>query len=312
MILSEEMVLGVESSELSIVVPVYNEFEGLQTFILELIPYSQSNGYTVIFVDDGSSDKSFELLKPLAALENVRLIRHKVNQGYGGALKSGLRYAQTPYVLTMDSDGQHRTEDILAMITAAKERDADLVIGNRNWGKQAFSVRSLGKTIIRSIASILMPINIHDLNSGFKLYRTEIAKNYLPFCPNSMSFSDILTLLFINQRCLVLEVPITTRERQSGKSTISVDTAFETLINVINISVMFNPYKLFIPLALITLLLGLGWGIPFALQGKGVSVGSLLLLITSGLFFAIALIAGQLSAIRLQLLEQFQQSNQKN
>jgi glycosyltransferase involved in cell wall biosynthesis len=252
------------------------------------------------------------LLRSLPESEYIHIINHKVNQGYGGALKSGLRFAQTPYVLTMDSDGQHRTDDIFAMISLAKQRDADLVIGNRNWGTQAFSVRSFGKTIIRSIASILMPINIHDLNSGFKLYKTEVVKNYLPFCPNSMSFSDILTLLFLNQRCLVLELPITARQRMSGKSTINVHTAFETLINIINISVMFNPYKLFIPLAVVTLLLGLTWGIPFALQGKGVSVGSMLLLITSGLLFAIALIAGQLSAIRLQLLEQFQQSNQKN
>ncbi len=92
-----------------------------------------------------------------------------------------------------------------------------------------------------------MPLPIEDLNSGLKLYKTGLVKLYLPLCPNGMSFSDILTLLFINQRNKVIELPIQIRSRQDGKSTISVLTAFETLMSILNISMMFNPCASFCP-----------------------------------------------------------------
>lgn len=296
-------------SKLSIVIPVYNEIEGLRTFLDELLPFCENHNFCVIFVEDGSTDQSRKLLKPLESLENVQVLYHKLNRGYGGALKSGLRAVETTYALTMDSDGQHSTQDILPLLALAMEHNADLVVGNRNWGKQAITFRSLGKNIILSVARLLMSVNIHDLNSGFKLYRTETVQAYLPFCPNTMSFSDIMTLLFINQRQLVLESPITVHERSTGKSTINLNTALETLESVINISVLFNPSRIFLSLSLISIILGVIWGLPIILQGRGVSVGSLLLLIGGGLLFSIGLIAGQLSAIRMQLLEEFQYGN---
>jgi hypothetical protein len=130
-----------------------------------------------------------------------------------------------------------------------------------------------------------------------------LVKLYLPLCPNGMSFSDILTLLFINQRNKVIELPIQIRSRQDGKSTISVLTAFETLMSILNISMMFNPLRIFLPLSLLSLLAGLAWGLPIIFAGRGVSVGSLLMLITAAIFFSIGLIAAQVAAVRQQLLD---------
>jgi len=149
----------------------------------------------------------------------------------------------------------------------------------------------------------LMPLPIHDLNSGFKLYRTDLAKKYLPLCPNSMAFSDVIALAFISQRELVLEHPITTRNRITGKSKINLQTAFETIIEIINIILLFNPLRVFLPISILSIVLGFGWGIPLILLGRGVSVGAMLAIVLGALFFAIGLIASQLSAIRIEAIE---------
>ena len=111
------------------------------------------------------------------------MLHHKVNRGYGGALKTGIRNTITPFVVTMDGDGQHNPEDVEKLLNFAIERDADMVVGKRDVKNTSTLYRSLGKFIIRNFTKILMPLPITDLNSGFKLYRTEMAKRYITVCP---------------------------------------------------------------------------------------------------------------------------------
>jgi len=139
---------------------------------------------------------------------------------------------------------------------------------------------------------------VHDLNSGMKIYRTELAKSYIHLAPDTMSFSDIFTLIFINNRHLVLEEPIQILERKSGKSKIGIETAFQTVMEVINIVILFNPMKIFLPLSLLCLVATAAWGIPLLVMGRGLSIGSLLGIIVGILFFLLGLIAEQLSQIR--------------
>jgi hypothetical protein len=83
---------------------------------------------------------------------------------------------------------------------------------------------------------------------------------------------------------------------------INAFTAFDTLIQVLNIALMFNPLKLFLPISALCILAGFGWGIPFVLLGRGVSVGAMLAIVSGLLFFVLGLIASQLSAIRMERL----------
>lgn len=289
-------------SSLTVVVPVYNEADSLEAFLAELIPFCRKNGWRLILVNDGSTDGSRAILDAQRSETFVEVIHHKVNRGYGGALKSGLARAETSHVVTIDGDGQHSPADIQVLFQFALETDADLVVGNRGAWKSANRYRELGKRLIRAFTRLLLPLPIHDLNSGFKLYRTDLVQAYLPLCPNTMAFSDVITLVFINQRNLVLEHPITVRERRAGKSTINTSTAIDTLIEIINIAMLFNPIRIFLPLALVFIAFGVLWGTPFFLMGRGISVGSMLAIVTGLLSLFIGLIAGQLSAIRMSLL----------
>lgn len=287
---------------LTVVVPLYNEGESLPSFAPALIDRCRSNGWKVIFVNDGSSDNTKQVLDGLASAGDICVVSHKLNRGYGGALKTGIRHVETPYLVTLDGDGQHNPADAEAIFRFAIEKDADMVVGARDERGTSNSYRLLGKRLIRSFTRILMPLPVTDLNSGFKLYRTELAKRYITVCPDSMAFSDVITLVFLSERHLVLEYPIHVTPRGVGRSTINSLTAFETAIQILNIAVMFNPLKIFLPLSALCILAGLGWGIPIVLLGRGVSVGAMLAVVTGLLLLAIGLISSQLSAIRMERL----------
>lgn len=290
-------------SVLTVVVPVYNEHEALPDVLENLIPYCQQNNWRLVLVDDGSTDGSGSILDQAASNPSLKVIHHKINRGYGGALKSGIRVVETPYLVTIDADGQHSITDIEILLKAALETNADMVVGNRG-RTNTDKFRAIGKWLIRTFASLLMTIPVTDLNSGFKIYRTDLAQQYIHLCPDSMAFSDIITLIFISQKNLVKEFPITVRARKSGKSTINLFTALDTVMEILNITLLFNPSRIFYPLSAACVLFGILWGIPILVMGRGVSVGAMLGIVTGLLFFAVGLIANQLSAIRLSTLDQ--------
>ncbi|HSV85226.1 MAG TPA: glycosyltransferase family 2 protein [Levilinea sp.] len=286
---------------LTVVVPAYNEAGALPDVAPGLLEYCRARGWQVVFVNDGSKDSTREILEGYTA-PDVLVVHHKVNRGYGGALKTGIRRVNTPYLVTIDADGQHCLEDIDRLLQFALENDADMVVGKRDQKSGGDPYRTIGKWIIRRYTRILLQMPVTDLNSGFKLYRAGLAQRYITVCPDSMAFSDVITLVFINERNLVLEHPIHISPRRSGQSTITAFTAFETVMEILNITLMFHPMRVFLPISALCMLAGFGWGLPIIILGRGVSVGAMLAIVTGLLFFVIGLLASQLSAMRMERL----------
>lgn len=288
--------MHISSSELTIIVPAFNEEESLRSYLPELISFCEKNNFFLIVVNDGSSDKTKQILESHSH-RNFFPVHHKLNRGYGGAIKSGVLNTQTKYLVTIDADGQHNLSDVFSLFTHLKANDADMVVGKRKGKSSAY--RSFGKWLIRRIAKFLMKVPVHDLNSGIKIYEAALAKKYLHLCPDTMAYSDIITLVFISQRHKVLEKDVKISERIGGRSTISAKTAFNTVMEILNIVMLFNPSRVFIPLAAISFFSGLAWGIQrYIVVHDGISVGAVLAMITGILFFLLGLIAEQLSQIR--------------
>ena len=287
-----------EKSALTIVIPAFNEAESLIVILPSLLESCRQQHWKLIIVNDGSSDATKDVLAPFQNSDLLSVVHHKLNKGYGAAIKSGILACDTEYVITMDADGQHRVEDVAKLLTCLQKNDADMVVGSRKGTKSATVSRGMAKGIIRLLAKILMPVPIYDINSGMKIYSTKLARSYLHLAPDTMAFSDIITLVFINNRHLVLEEPITIGNRLKGKSTIGVQTLFQTIMEIINILVLFNPMKIFLPISLLTFIITLVWGIPLILAGRGVSTGTLLGIVSTLIFFFLGLITEQLSQIR--------------
>jgi glycosyltransferase involved in cell wall biosynthesis len=281
---------------LSIVIPAYNEEKSLPVFLPELIGFAKKNSYEIIIVNDGSKDSTLKVLREYG--NDINIVSHKVNRGYGGAIKSGIIHAVTDFVITIDADGQHVLDDVKALHDLIIEKDADMVVGSRAKHKSASIYRGIGKSIIRTIAKLLLPVHIHDLNSGMKIYNTKLAKRYISLCPNGMAYSDIIALVFINFRHLVIEHEISIKNRIAGESTIGTMTAIDTVKEIFNIVILFNPLKIFFPVSIFLFLFSFGWGLPIVLRGDGVSVGTMLLFIAGLIIFFIGLIAEQVSLMR--------------
>ena len=285
-------------SALTIIIPAYNEEESLSVLMPELLSFVQRNNMQLVVVNDGSKDRTLEVLRKFENEPNFRFLSHKVNKGYGGAIKTGIRNANTEYSITIDADGQHDLADVKALLDTIQTEDADMVVGSRMAHKNASLYRGIGKSLIRWFAKLLLPIHINDINSGMKIYNTELAKRYIRLCPDHMAFSDIIAMVFISKRHLVLEQPINIKPRTAGVSTISTLTAIETVKEILNIVILFNPMRVFFPIAFLSIAVALAWGIPIALRGRGVSTGAMLGVTTGLLFFFLGLLAEQLSQIR--------------
>jgi len=205
--------------ELTIVIPCYNEEDALPRVLPEIIRFCETNGWRLIIVNDGSRDNTAAILANYDFHQFICVIHHKVNRGYGAALSTGIRQCTTPYLITIDSDGQHRLEDIPKMLKYHKQENADLTIGRRVYAQRELSARLFGKLIIRTIAKFMFPkMHIKDLNSGMKLYNTQIAKVFAPFCPESMAFSDVMSLMHLNHGLRVIKYLIDVKKRFEGKS----------------------------------------------------------------------------------------------
>jgi len=285
-------------ANLTVVIPAFDESESLSTNLPGWIKYSEDQNWDLIIVDDGSIDDTKAVLENFLSPTRLRILRHPINRGYGAALKTGISQASTPYVATMDADGQHEIEQIGDLYEELISSRVDMVIGSRPASATRDRYRRLGKAAIRRLTKLLFQTDIRDLNSGMRIYKTTVAKELLPFCPDSMAFSDIIALLHLNTRSHVLEVPVTIRSRTTGQSTINTITAFDTVLEIINIVMWFRPLRLLLPISGLLMFAGGTWAVPFLLAGRGLSGVALLLMLSGFQLGVLALLAEQLSTIR--------------
>jgi glycosyltransferase involved in cell wall biosynthesis len=281
---------------LTIVIPAYNEAEAIGPVLEHLKVTCPELIEAIIVVDDGSSDDTASI----AESTGVRVIRHSRNKGYGASLKTGIRAARTEFVLTMDSDGQHKAEDIGRLWE--KTGQSDMVVGQRTSLIHSPLWRMPGKWLLSFMANYLTRQRIPDLNSGFRLMRREVVMKYMHLCPPGFSFSTTITMAFFNRGYNVSYVLIDVKKRV-GISTVSLATGLETIILILRIATLFDPLRIFIPISMFTASVGILWGIPYTLSGRGISVGSMLAIVTALLMFSLGLICDQISQLRLERYE---------
>ncbi len=163
---------------ISIVVPVFNEEESLRNFYQELmrvIP-ALKESYEVIFIDDGSKDKSLDILKSLADKnKNVRVFSFRRNLGKAEALTLGFSEAKGDYIVTLDADLQDKPSEIPKFLELNK-KGVDLVCGFRKDRKDKKKMLFISKLFNR-ITNVIFGLKIHDYNCGFKSYSSDLAKN---------------------------------------------------------------------------------------------------------------------------------------
>lgn len=162
---------------ISFVIPVCNEAASIETLVKEIRSLCDWGGYRyeVIFIDDGSIDATWDVIKLLAhQSENCRGIRLRRNYGKGAALSAGFKEVKGDIIFTMDGDLQDNPEDIPAFINALNSGH-DIVVGWRKNRKDTFLKRIQSKLF--NVAARLTGLYLHDHNCGFKCFRREVLEN---------------------------------------------------------------------------------------------------------------------------------------
>jgi dolichol-phosphate mannosyltransferase len=205
--------------ELSVIIPVFNEHENIGP-LLDEIGRSIDPGvhYEIIVVDDGSTDATADALAKLR-LENPRLrvIRHRIKRGQSAALVTGVAAAQSPWVVTLDGDGQNDPRDITRLLTECNEdgflKQDRLITGLRRHRNDNF-IRRMSSRIANTVRARLLHDDCPDTGCGLKLFPRDI---FLAL-PRFDHMHRFLPALFRSYGCRVISVDVNHRPRLRGVS----------------------------------------------------------------------------------------------
>ena len=283
-------------NKLSIVIPAYNEEEGIVETLKQLI--SSFPDSEIIVVDDGSTDSTVEYV---TNFETVNLIKHEFNRGYGSAIKTGMQSATRDYIAWFDADNEHNAENLKNMVEILESKRLVAVLGQRD--RSINKIRGFGKFIIRLLAWSLDVKTGVDLNCGLRVFRREIILRYLYLLPDKYSASMTSTIIMIERKYPFIFHPITINQRL-GESKVALSDGFEALILVLRAITLFSPIRVFLRLSILLLSVGIVYGLIKALiTGLGFSVLSAILIMAGLIIGVLGLIADQISQMRLTNLD---------
>ncbi len=232
--------------KISVVIPVHNEEKNIPVVyketkeVLELLAQTKAFSYEIIFVNDGSSDNSLNVLKNLKKSDPfLRILNMDKNRGQSAALSAGFYYATGDIIVSMDGDGQNDPKYIKNLIENI-EKGYKVVTGYRLKRKEPFLTRILPSRIANWIISKITGLKVRDNGCSLKAYLSPIPKKYqIPH-----GFHRFLPALFGVKNNDVCEIPIIDRPRLYGKSHYNLKRTFEVLRDLLTIPfILKNPQK---------------------------------------------------------------------
>ena len=223
---------------ISVVVPAYNEGDGLHLFYKETIKYlpKLDETYEIVFVDDGSNDNTLSVMKDIAEKDkNVRVFSFKGNRQKADALMLGFAKAQGDLIFTMDADLQDKPSELHKFINFIKENNSDVVVGWRRHRKDKSKMVIISK-FFNWLNHKLFKLNLHDIDCGFKLFTKEAAKS-LHIYGGMYRF---IPLLLQQQGYLIQEIVVEHDTRQFGHSKYGFSKIFKNLPDLFTIIFLFK------------------------------------------------------------------------
>ncbi len=215
---------------ISIVIPAYNEEENIPVLYERLKKVLDSLGkdYEIIFVDDGSEDRTPEVLKEIAEKDKkVKVIRFRRNYGQTAAMYAGFEHAKGDVIITMDADLQNDPEDIPKLLEKMEE-GYDIVSGWRKDRKDPFLSRKLPSKIANWIISKVTGVELHDYGCTLKAYRAEIAKRYRLY-GDMHRFLPALAKRF---GARITEIPVRHHPRLYGRSKYGIGRTVRVILDI--------------------------------------------------------------------------------
>jgi len=214
--------------KLSVLVPVYNEERTLEEVVRRVCAFPMAK--EIILVDDGSKDRSREILTRLQEanqrandpLNQIKIFFQAQNQGKGAALKTALGHVTGEIVLVQDADLEYDPADYPTLLEPIQKGQADVVYGTRFAGGGAHRVfffwHSMGNRVLTLLSNMLSNLNLSDMEVGYKVFRAEILKG-IDLKSQRFGFEPEITMKLAKKGCRFYEVPISYHGRtyEEGK-----------------------------------------------------------------------------------------------
>lgn len=275
---------------LSVIIPAYNEEKGISKVLADLKTILDNTHlkYEIIAVDDGSSDKTAEIVQKY---DFVHLVQHPINRGYGASLKTGIKAAKGDWILITDADGTYPNEFIPKLLEYSDKYD--MVVGSRTGGDVHVPLyRKPAKLFLTKLASYLAETNIPDLNSGMRLFRKDDVIKYFHILPSGFSFTTTITLSYLCDDLTVKYVPIDYKERHGSSKIKPFKDGMNFILLIIKAIAYFRPLKIFLPISFVLILaaLLLFWYTTFIIE-KVADISVIILIVAAiqiGLFGILA------------------------
>jgi glycosyltransferase involved in cell wall biosynthesis len=196
--------------KVSIVIPVYNEENRIAAAIEQVIGAQFPKNKEIIVVNDGSTDKTAEILKTFEP-KGVTVVNQPANFGKGAALKEGFARVSGEIALVQDADLEYSVEDYPALLKPLFEGKADVVFGSRFIGGGEHRVllfwHSIANRCLTTLSNMFTNLNLTDMEVGLKAFKTEIIKK-IDLQEKRFGFEPEITAKVAKQRCRIYEVPI--------------------------------------------------------------------------------------------------------
>jgi glycosyltransferase involved in cell wall biosynthesis len=218
---------------ISLVLPVYDEEENIAAQYDKLVKALYQLGYSfeMIFVDDGSSDASPDILRGLAAKDkNLKLILFRRNFGQTAAMSAGIDFASGEIIVLMDSDLQNDPEDIGKLVERIND-GYDVVSGWRTRRRDRFFSRKIPSWIANRLISWVTGIKLHDLGCSLKAYRSDILKEVNLY--GEMHRFIPVHASWVGAR--ITEVPVNHHPRRFGNSKYGIKRTFKVMLDLITV-----------------------------------------------------------------------------
>ena len=214
--------------KLSVLVPVYNEERTLEEVVRRVCAVQVPK--EIILVDDGSKDRSREILARLkdqseradAPLNQIKVFLQPENQGKGAAIKTAISHVTGDIVIVQDADLEYDPKDYPSLLEPIQDGSADVVYGTRFAGGGAHRVlffwHSMGNRMLTLLSNMLTNLNLSDMEVGYKVFRAEVLKG-INLESKRFGFEPEITMKLAKKGCRFYEVPISYHGRtyQEGK-----------------------------------------------------------------------------------------------
>lgn len=273
------------------IIPARNEAAGLRALLPKLHQHVPS-GTEIIVVNDGSDDDTLEVCNSY----NATVVHHPYPKGNGAAIKSGARIANGDVLIFMDADGQHKPEDIQALLEEYSH-GYDMVVGSRVDGSHAGKHRAVANDLFSRLASWMVRQTVEDLTSGFRVINAAKFRNFMYLLPNGFSYPTTITMSFFRAGYSVSYVPIHTPKRIGTSHIRPLRDGIRFLLIIIKIGTLYSPQRLFLPISAGFFLTGLAYYIYTYITYDRFTNMSALLFISAILTFLIGIVSEQISAL---------------